>query len=261
MSLSRNRQTRVRPLFAPLAIALLAVGLSGCYTRQIEGIQSDLDTLDRKLHSINNKGGAETASLSKKDFLRIEDQLNRVTLQQADMQDEIVRMQGEVGQLKTEGIPVAAGPGGSIPDSELQTLRREIGKNKEQTDKVNREMGELQKTFNNLRTETTALIQILRDEFGGGAVSSTAASAAAEEPEVQWDTKSTETPTADASEPAPNLSKSEPAMTVGKTYRVSPGENLTTIARKFGVTVETLKEMNGIDNPNKVRMGQVIYLP
>jgi len=44
-----------------------------------------------------------------------------------------------------------------------------------------------------------------------------------------------------------------------KTYTVQPGDTLYAIARKFNITVETLKEYNGLQS-NLISVGQVLYL-
>ncbi|MBN2357190.1 LysM peptidoglycan-binding domain-containing protein [candidate division KSB1 bacterium] len=48
---------------------------------------------------------------------------------------------------------------------------------------------------------------------------------------------------------------------VDKYYRVEPGDNLSSIARRFGTTVTTLAEMNNISNPRLLRAGQLLELP
>ncbi|MDR0693124.1 MAG: LysM peptidoglycan-binding domain-containing protein [Puniceicoccales bacterium] len=44
-------------------------------------------------------------------------------------------------------------------------------------------------------------------------------------------------------------------------YTVKPGDNLTLIAKHFGVKQAALQEANGIDNPNKLRAGQKLIIP
>ena len=41
---------------------------------------------------------------------------------------------------------------------------------------------------------------------------------------------------------------------------VDKGDNLTKISKKFGVSVDKLIELNGIKNPNKLKIGEVIKL-
>lgn len=43
-------------------------------------------------------------------------------------------------------------------------------------------------------------------------------------------------------------------------HTVAAGETMGKIARKYGTTVATLAEINGIKNPNVIRVGQVVYL-
>lgn len=44
-------------------------------------------------------------------------------------------------------------------------------------------------------------------------------------------------------------------------YTVVKGDNLTKVAKKFGVTVNELIELNGIKDPNKIYVGQVLEVP
>lgn len=45
------------------------------------------------------------------------------------------------------------------------------------------------------------------------------------------------------------------------TYTVKSGDNLSTIARKYGTTVEALVASNGIKNKNLIYPGQVLHIP
>ncbi|MCS6826996.1 MAG: LysM peptidoglycan-binding domain-containing M23 family metallopeptidase [Caldilinea sp.] len=44
-------------------------------------------------------------------------------------------------------------------------------------------------------------------------------------------------------------------------YTVAPGDTLGAIAVRFGVTVEALVAANGIEDPNRIRVGQVLLIP
>jgi lysozyme len=44
------------------------------------------------------------------------------------------------------------------------------------------------------------------------------------------------------------------------TYTVQSGDNLSVIAQNFGTTVSNLVEINGIDNPNLIYVGQVLKI-
>jgi LysM repeat protein len=44
-------------------------------------------------------------------------------------------------------------------------------------------------------------------------------------------------------------------------YVVQPGDNLTEIAARLGVTVQALQEANGIENPDAIYAGQVLAVP
>lgn len=47
----------------------------------------------------------------------------------------------------------------------------------------------------------------------------------------------------------------------GKTYTVVKGDTLSEIAQKYGTTVDTLAQLNGIKDPNLIVVGQVLKLP
>lgn len=52
-----------------------------------------------------------------------------------------------------------------------------------------------------------------------------------------------------------------PPSSQNKTYIVKAGDNLSTIALRYGTTVQTLVDLNQIANPNLIYPGQVIKLP
>ena len=60
---------------------------------------------------------------------------------------------------------------------------------------------------------------------------------------------------------APQVKPQVPATPTGKTYTVAKGDTLSGIAAQYGTTVDTLVELNGIQNPNLIVVGQVLKLP
>lgn len=44
-------------------------------------------------------------------------------------------------------------------------------------------------------------------------------------------------------------------------YRIKPGETLTEIAVRYGLTVEQLAALNGLSDPNQIQVGQEIRVP
>lgn len=44
-------------------------------------------------------------------------------------------------------------------------------------------------------------------------------------------------------------------------YTVKRGDTLTKIAKDYGVTVEALAASNGLTNPNKIYVGQILLVP
>lgn len=51
-----------------------------------------------------------------------------------------------------------------------------------------------------------------------------------------------------------------PSTSTGSTYTVRSGDNLSTIAAKYGTSSATLASLNGISNPNYIYVGQVLKL-
>jgi LysM repeat protein len=46
-----------------------------------------------------------------------------------------------------------------------------------------------------------------------------------------------------------------------RSYTVQPGDTLSTIAAKFGVTQEAIQRANNLDDPNSIYAGQVLVIP
>ncbi|ARB32192.1 hypothetical protein BAJT_02300 [Bacillus velezensis] len=56
------------------------------------------------------------------------------------------------------------------------------------------------------------------------------------------------------------LSAKTGTKTSGATYTVKKGDALSVIAQKNGVSMATLQRLNGIKNPNFIKVGQVLKL-
>jgi nucleoid-associated protein YgaU len=85
-------------------------------------------------------------------------------------------------------------------------------------------------------------------------------SAATETPSV------TETPPVGSSSPvatpgATPIASAAPTSGYRTTYTVRPGDTLSAIAARYGTTVQAIAELNGIENPSLIRVGQVLRIP
>ena len=74
----------------------------------------------------------------------------------------------------------------------------------------------------------------------------------------------TEAPSSASSVPgsaAPSAVASAEPATSGRTYRVKSGDTLSAIAARFDTTTRVLVRLNGIADPSKLKVGQVLKLP
>ena len=60
--------------------------------------------------------------------------------------------------------------------------------------------------------------------------------------------------------PVPVKQSTSNKSTSAQTYKVQSGDTLSGIAVKFGTTVTNLSNLNGISNPNKINVGQLLYV-
>jgi LysM repeat protein len=51
------------------------------------------------------------------------------------------------------------------------------------------------------------------------------------------------------------------ATASARTYRVRSGDTLYAVAQRFGTTVKAIQELNEIDDPSRLRVGQVLRIP
>ncbi len=67
-------------------------------------------------------------------------------------------------------------------------------------------------------------------------------------------------PSEDIDSTEPTLVEQETA-TVPSTYTVQPGDTLTWIADRFGISVSDIAALNGITDTNQIRQGQQLLIP
>ncbi len=253
--------------------SLFLLLLTGCYTRQIEGIQKDLNILDRKLHTLNQKNKdtlSTKAAPAQGAVLQLEDRLNQVTLQQSDLAEEVNTLRQNYADLKT--APPAPVGGGTVDKAKLNSLERQVAENNRKTQAMQREVDELRSTFESMRSETKNLISLLKEEFGGDSSGETetghnqVSSTTVEDPPATFAAKNdpapSSTPVATPSSTKKEEKRTLVASATGtKRYQVKPRDTLSTIARKFGVSQEEIQRLNQIEDPKGIKMGQTILIP
>jgi LysM repeat protein len=72
---------------------------------------------------------------------------------------------------------------------------------------------------------------------------------------------STPAPTATASPTVPPATSTPPPTATLQVYLVQPGDTLTRIADRFGVSMETLIDANNLANPNQLLPGDRLIIP
>jgi len=70
-----------------------------------------------------------------------------------------------------------------------------------------------------------------------------------------------ETKVVAAAKTAPAAPKPATSTAAPGTYKVAKGDNPYTIAKKFGVSYQELLKVNGVDDPTKLQIGQVLKIP
>jgi LysM repeat protein len=250
MSTYSNRVTAFR-LKGILTVMILSAAFTGCYTRQIEGIQKDLDLMDRKLHKANLDPGETSSAVSPHEIIQLKQELETVQSQQMGLSSDLESLKSGVGTASLDSMgpyPVPA----DLPDSqEIEMLRKEIADNQKQIDRFDREIKEMQATFDEVKASMLEVIELIQEEYieeGAEAQPVSSPSAQSLAPEISM------APT----EPAPSLASSSGAR---RTYEVKAGDSLNLIAKRTGVSVEQLKSMNQISDPNTLYRGQKIYIP
>nr|NLI50206.1 LysM peptidoglycan-binding domain-containing protein [Propionibacterium sp.] len=93
------------------------------------------------------------------------------------------------------------------------------------------------------------------------------AEAAAPEPDLAVPAAAEEVPVAVEEVPVAAPADAEPvvaeapAAPAERTYTVKPGDTLSKIGREFGVTYQSIAELNNIENPDLIYPGQVFRIP
>lgn len=61
--------------------------------------------------------------------------------------------------------------------------------------------------------------------------------------------------------PTPTAAPTAAPTRAFRTYRVQPGDTLSAIASRFGVSIQSIVNLNNISNPNQLSVGQVLKIP
>jgi len=241
--------------------------LSGCYTRQIDGLQKDLDSFERKLHSAklkDMKGGGASSQVSNKSLAKIEDRVNRLHLENANLAEELSTLRQSYANLKQDQLNRPSSPAikgsGDVSRTEIERLRRQVEETKKTANSSSTDVKKLNKTFDKLRNETHSeiqtLIAILQEDLGESDDMFSGPSSAA--PSEVLAATHLESPASIYSQEE-KADRADPLG--GTTYKVKAGDTLSGIAKKHSVTPEELARVNFINNPKNVSLGQLLLIP
>jgi len=231
---------------------VLGVVLTGCYTRQIEGIQKDLDLMDRKLHKANISQAEQSSAISPDEIVQLKKELESVQSRQMGLTSDLENLKAGVDSnpfetaLSSEPFPVPMDSDGS---QEIERLRKQIADNQKEIDRFDRELKELKTTFDEVKASMLDVIQLIKEEYVEEAPVSDPVSGP---PALGEESVSLGMPG-----PPPHSSSSSG----GDLYEVKAGDSLNLIASRHGVSVDDLKEVNQITNPDRLIMGQKILIP
>lgn len=234
-----------------LTVIVLSAALTGCYTRQIEGIQKDLDLMDRKLHKANIGQGETSSAVSPDEILQLKKELETVQSRQMGLTSDLETLKtgtGVPGFDSSEPFPV---PVGAADTEEIASLRKQIADNQKQIDRFDREMKEMHATFDEVKTSMLEVIELIKDEYMEEGA----------EPQPVSSSPSVESAPTVSMAPAESTTTVGTPAGAGKTYEVKAGDSLNLIAKRNGVSVDQLKAINQISDSNTLIRGQKIYIP
>ena len=109
-------------------------------------------------------------------------------------------------------------------------------------------------------TLVTLAVSGFRPEFGGAPSSTPTMSPSQPLQTPRLTPGATALPTPTPS-PQPTPSPTAAPSPTFRTYRVKSGDTLSAIASRFGTTVRAIADLNGIDDPSRLRVGQVLLIP
>jgi LysM repeat protein len=166
----------------------------------------------------------------------------------------------------TSGSPSVGGS--PVDKTKLSSLERQVSESNRKNQSMQREMDELQSTFNSIKGDLRHVIDYVRQDIGeestGQATKSNqVSSTTVEDPSVAVaDAGIPVAPVKEAEAPA--LTKTEQNTQVasaGRIHKVRPRDTLSGIAQKYKVSQDELQRFNQINDPQDIRMGQTIRIP
>lgn len=188
---------------------------------------------------------------------------------------------GTIGRLSAAALFIAASPGGIAQD--YLSDQNSPSPDNERTRRLNEAVEDQASEVQRVRQELEKLRQLLENQGAGQSVTLPdevpAPPDPAPQPPAPEPAPPTPEPAPDPTPPAPQPPAPDPvaptppapeppapepappAPTVPATHTIGSGDTLSSIARKYGTTWQELAELNQIDNPGRIRLGQIIKLP
>ncbi len=247
----------IRTGFTLVFILPVLILLSGCTnTEQLDQMQAQIAALDHQINRLESR--------SQRDSKETMTSIDQVSGTVSDIFEQIHRAQGELSE-RVEDVNKEL----LATERDLESLRLAVRDNQEQDAQaraqvrdsllqqmqdLNRSMDELRGRIDEIARQTESnraaseqALNSLRDQ-----VNQRLLSLDREMSGLYSDIQKAvgiETPSGGG------LSDS------GETYTVQPGDSLSKISSQLGVSTSALQDLNGITNPNQIRVGQKLKVP
>ncbi len=247
-------------------LALLLAGMAGCANKELAEVQEDVTDIHSRLYQMQRSSERQT-SVTTDTLRRVTEKINstfeEIRFTQSSLEEKIDQLSNRLleAERQLESLQSGQAQTRTEMDQQNRALRSEMAQQKQQLEallrktagdvsglrselsaledreqkdiqainqNLSRVESDLRTRMNNLDKEVQGVYQDILKELGGT---------------------------------VPETTTAQGESYSGQTYTVAPGDTLGGIAQAFGVTREELQDANGITDPNKIIVGQVLRIP
>ncbi len=271
-------------LFLPVCMMGMLL-FTACSNREVRNLQSSVSSLETRLVQYQQKSSQESAETvsrvgdvnesinsafrdirySQSNMETLIDQLsNRLSRVERDMSslqqntNQINTFSNDSYASLTEKINQTQGQSQQTIDTlknAINTLAADLSSIKSENNKSQQSIqaveSRLQKQITTMDAENRKVYRQILQELGANVPDDSPSTS------PKSSTKTSASPKVPASPPK----ESVPSGAEGEYHEIQSGETLTAIARKYGVSMESLMKTNNIDNPSHIEIGQRLKIP